>query len=229
MYICSMDISYKGIAGIYKISNSINENIYIGSAVSLYSRYWSHKSLLLNNKHHNKKLQHFVNKYGFENLNFSVIELCNKEDLISIEQKYLDTLKPKFNICKNAQNILGFKWTTKMKKHFSEIRKGKTTTGMLGKKHLPQTIEKIRAKAIKRGLSIKFMEASKKANTGRKHTKEHRDLLAIKQSKISKAQAKEIRAKYKRGIYQKDIAKEYTISQRLVVRVIHGIGIYSTY
>lgn len=224
-----MDISYKGVTGIYKISNSINSNIYIGSATSLYGRYWQHKSLLSRNKHYNKKLQNFVNKYGIGKINFSVLEFCNVENLIIREQEYLNKLKPKFNICKTAQNTFGYRMSKATKKHLSDIRKGKTTKGMLGKKHLPQTIEKIRAKAIKRGLTKEFMEASKKANTGRKHTKEHRNIIALKQSKITKAQAKEIREKYKKGVYQKDIAREYSISQRLVVRVIQKIGIYANY
>lgn len=88
--------------GIYKISNSINDKIYIGSSKNLKERKLTHFYMLRDNIHCNKILQHFVNKYGLDTLNFEVIEECNIENLISREQHYLDILNPQFNICKKA-------------------------------------------------------------------------------------------------------------------------------
>lgn len=93
--------------GIYKISNNIDERIYIGSAVSFIIRFKNHKSDLINGKHKNILLQNFVNKYGITSINFEILELCEKEKLIQREQYYIDTLCPKFNICKVAGNTLG--------------------------------------------------------------------------------------------------------------------------
>jgi hypothetical protein len=44
----------------------------------------------------------FTVKYGFESLIFEVLEYCDVSMLEVIEQKYLDALKPEFNICKKA-------------------------------------------------------------------------------------------------------------------------------
>lgn len=93
--------------GIYKISNNIDARIYIGSAVSFAIRFKTHKSDLIKGKHKNILLQNFVNKYGIDCISFNVLELCEKENLIQREQFYIDTLKPKFNICKVAGNTLG--------------------------------------------------------------------------------------------------------------------------
>lgn len=49
---------------IYKISNNINNKVYIGSTKDFISRVRGHKSLLRRNKHHSKYLQNFYNKYG---------------------------------------------------------------------------------------------------------------------------------------------------------------------
>ena len=50
--------------GIYKITNTINNQIYIGSAIDIKDRWRCHKRDLLKYKHYNKKLQHAWNKYG---------------------------------------------------------------------------------------------------------------------------------------------------------------------
>ena len=42
--------------GIYKIVNSINNKIYVGSAKNIKKRWSAHKSDLNKNKHHNKHL-----------------------------------------------------------------------------------------------------------------------------------------------------------------------------
>jgi group I intron endonuclease len=51
-------------------------------------------------KHHSLVLQNHVNKYGIDDLEFSIIkEVDISENLIEIEQYYLDMFHPKFNVC----------------------------------------------------------------------------------------------------------------------------------
>lgn len=98
------------ISAIYSISNIINDKIYIGSAIDFKTRKRHHLYKLKNNKHHNIKLQNFVNKHGIDTIIFNIIEIVNiKEDLIKREQYYIDILKPHYNICKIAGSILGIK------------------------------------------------------------------------------------------------------------------------
>ena len=59
---------------IYKISNNVDDRIYIGSTINLNKRWNEHKRKLLNHKHHNIHLQRFVDKYGLDSLNFNVLK-----------------------------------------------------------------------------------------------------------------------------------------------------------
>lgn len=105
------------ITCIYKIESLIKKRMYIGSALDYHSRIRIHKHQLLKNKHHSLKLQRHVNKYGFEDLVFSILEgSISLENLIQKEQYYIDLFNPYFNICKIAGNSLG----TKRSKEFCE-------------------------------------------------------------------------------------------------------------
>lgn len=84
------------LCGIYKIENKINSKVYIGQSNNIYKRWYAHKNDLRRNVHDNDYLQHAWNKYGEENFEFSIVELCenNIDVLNSREQFYID----KFNV-----------------------------------------------------------------------------------------------------------------------------------
>jgi len=114
-------------SGIYLITSSVNGKRYVGSAASLRSRKNDHFSALKNRTHINRHLQNHVNKYGLDNLIFSIVEFCTKEKLIEREQYYINTLNPEFNICLIAGSSLGVKFSKKAKQKISEALKGKFT------------------------------------------------------------------------------------------------------
>ena len=89
---------------IYKISNIIDDRVYIGSTIRkrVEDRWDEHKNDLLNGKHANIHLQRFFYKYGFSFLIFSIIEEVENESILIREQHYLDVLKNKFNISTNS-------------------------------------------------------------------------------------------------------------------------------
>lgn len=110
--------------GVYQIKSIIKPTrIYIGSSIDIHCRWDRHLSLLNRNKHHSPKLQNHYNKYGKNDLVFSILVLCEQLDLIITEQYYLDTLKPYFNTCKIAGNSLGFKHSKETINKISLIRK----------------------------------------------------------------------------------------------------------
>ena len=88
--------------GIYKITCSENNRIYIGSAKNLLKRWLRHLNDLRNNKHVNIHLQRTYDKYGENSFKFEIVENCDVDNLLVREQYYLDLLKPEFNIGKNA-------------------------------------------------------------------------------------------------------------------------------
>lgn len=113
--------NYKNISGIYCITSPSGKT-YIGSAIDLYKRMHSYKSL-------NCKSQTYIYnslvKYGIENHNFEVICLCDKEELIKKEQMFIDFFRPDLNICKVAGSTRGRKHTDETKKKLSSIFKGR--------------------------------------------------------------------------------------------------------
>lgn len=222
-------LEFKDKSGIYKIASTIDERCYIGSASNLYTRFHCHLLRLKRNDHHSLKLQRFVNKYGLDSIRFEVIELCDKSALIEREQFWMDTLSPAFNTVPFAANSMGYKHTPESRVKMSAIRKGKQTTGMLGKKHSAETRSKIAEKRRAYGLHPNLIAASIKANTGRKQTPAEIEKRSLAQSKVGRQEAREIWCASQLGVYQSDIARAYGISQRLVCRVLHGIGIYGQY
>jgi len=89
-------------------------------------RWHRHLCELKRQKHPNKRLQNHFNKYGEQDLRFSILLGCDKEDLIKIEQYFIDSYNPWFNICKKAGNTLGSKHTEKSKQKNREAHLGKT-------------------------------------------------------------------------------------------------------
>lgn len=105
------------VSGIYKIQSKVKpERIYIGSAVDIKSRWRIHKHHLRMNKHHSLKLQRHYDKYGVDDLQFSILLVCEKEGLIANEQLSIDSLSPYFNACKVAGSRMGVKHTEETKK-----------------------------------------------------------------------------------------------------------------
>lgn len=118
------------IIGVYKILNKVNNKLYIGSSTFAQSRLRLHKSHLRKNKHVNKHLQSSFNKYGIENFQFEIIEICSELNLIEREQYWIDLLntcnKDKgYNKRKKAESNFGLKRSVETRKKISEAKKGK--------------------------------------------------------------------------------------------------------
>jgi group I intron endonuclease len=113
---------------IYKISNTINNKVYVGQTKKVFhSRMNSHKCLLRNNKHYNKHLQLAWNKYGEASFTFEVIEQLDPEmnfDLSNLERywiKFYDSMNPEkgYNLTEGGEGCLGRKMS---KTHFEKLR-----------------------------------------------------------------------------------------------------------
>jgi group I intron endonuclease len=81
--------------GIYKITNIVSGEYYIGSSIYIQRRFSQHKNYLTKNKHNNTHLQRAWNCYGSQNFIFEVIDTLphSKIDrLLSLEQFYLDSI-----------------------------------------------------------------------------------------------------------------------------------------
>jgi group I intron endonuclease len=147
----------KGLQGIYMIINLITEDYYIGSASTniLYARFTNHLIYLRGSK----ILKLSVKKYGIKNFLFVVLEIFpypinqkNNKDLLLLEDKYLKTYLPNYNILTEAGSSFGYKHTEitrqKMKENFSNERREFIRNLNKGQKFTEETIEKIRKAAL---------------------------------------------------------------------------------
>jgi len=85
-------------SGIYRILNTVNDKCYYGSSSNIDKRWNGHIKTLRLNQHHNIKLQRAWNKYGESNFKFEVVEECNVDLLLIVEQKYIDSNADGYNI-----------------------------------------------------------------------------------------------------------------------------------
>lgn len=67
-------------SGVYIITNTINNKIYIGETTNLESRFTEHLRRLLSKRHVNEHLQNAVNLYGIDVFKFDILEFCNSID-----------------------------------------------------------------------------------------------------------------------------------------------------
>ena len=170
-------------SGIYSIINEDNGKSYIGSSFDIVDRWRRHKGLLNRNKHHNFHLQQSWNKYGHNKFTFILLETVSKENLIEIEQQYLDVCKllPMFyyNTCyvadapmrgripwNKGRRGLQIAWNKGL--HFSDESKqkmsvaGKERVGnknpMFGKTHSSETKTKMK---LARGMRASISEETR--------------------------------------------------------------------
>lgn len=113
------------ISGVYIIKNSENSKFYIGSSQDIEGRWLNHLYELRKNKHHSIHLQRAYNKHGEDNFKFSILARCPIEYLVKLEQWFLDSMKPEYNILKNAWSVLGMKHSQETKERISKHFKGK--------------------------------------------------------------------------------------------------------
>ena len=83
------------ISGVYKITNNITGEFYIGSSKNIKKRWTNHKLISVWKRHPNVKLYKALAQYGRDNFTIEVIEETN--NLREREQYYIEQLKPTYN------------------------------------------------------------------------------------------------------------------------------------
>lgn len=168
------------IIGIYTITNTIDNKIYIGRSNDIRDRLTKHKSKLRGNRHPNEHLQNSWNKYGEENFIFEILEEYpielipsmelywanllnvhnrdygyNKEPIIPIDgiKKHSDETKEKLRLAN-----IGKKATTETRNKLSIVGKKPKNFSDAYRKKLSDRM-KI---AIKTPKFLKFYESKKK-------------------------------------------------------------------
>lgn len=80
-------------SGVYKITNLLNGKVYVGSTKRFLSRWYTHFSKLRTNNHRSYiHLQNSVNKYGIENFEFEILEVCSSDVYLEREAFWIKEL-----------------------------------------------------------------------------------------------------------------------------------------
>ena len=90
------------ISGVYKITNKITGDFYIGSSKNIMSRWYYHKAPSIWTQHPGMKLYQAIVQYGLNNFKFEIVE--ETSNLKEREQYWIDLLQPVYNI-KRANGI----------------------------------------------------------------------------------------------------------------------------
>jgi group I intron endonuclease len=149
-------------SGVYQIILKNDGRSYVGSAVDIIDRWKAH---INNAKNKNLKIKQVISKaikkYGSENFDWNILELCEVDQLIDREQYWLDTIRPfadennGFNIRKIADSNFGIKRTLESKQ-----KQSKTMTGVLKtekhKQHMRDSWHNTRGEEYYAQLSIRM-------------------------------------------------------------------------
>ena len=85
------------IIGVYKITNTVTGDFYIGSSKNIKQRWAAHKCKSRWKKHPNNPMYLDMQKYGVDKFVFEILEEVESEQLKETEQKFIETLKPTYN------------------------------------------------------------------------------------------------------------------------------------
>jgi len=165
----NIQMETKNLSGIYLILNKVTLDYYIGSASTdrFYARFSNHLLYLRGSK----ILKLAVRKYKLENFAFIILEIFpekvtieNNKKLIDLEDFYLKSLLPNYNILTEAGSSFGYKHTeitrVKLKSNYSQERRDRIGSLNKGQILSFETLEQIKSKALTRE-KINFSEQAK--------------------------------------------------------------------
>ena len=85
------------ICGIYKITNTITGDFYIGSSKDINRRWKEHKRQSAWNKQPNNPMYQDMQKFGVNSFAFEILEEVEENKLKVTEQQFIEKLKPTYN------------------------------------------------------------------------------------------------------------------------------------
>ena len=85
------------IIGVYKITNTITNDFYIGSSKNVKQRWKDHKCKSRWSQHPNNPMYLDFQKYGVDKFEFEIIAEVEVDKLKEMEQRFIEALKPTYN------------------------------------------------------------------------------------------------------------------------------------
>ena len=156
------------ICGIYKITNTITNDFYIGSSNNVKIRWADHKCPSLWKRCPNKQMYIDMQKYGVDKFVFEILEEVEPGSLKEKEQQFIETLKPTYND-RNADG-LNIERSKEYMKQYQKTDKRKKSHRKANNKYYSQlcsyngetlTLKALSNRFERRGISNPTTEAKK--------------------------------------------------------------------
>jgi group I intron endonuclease len=182
------------VAGIYVITNTTDDKVYIGSSHDIAFRLGAHKRDLKRNIHRNSHLQRAYNKFGSDYFQYGVLEVVDGESSLSLrEQFWIDEYRAYdrrygYNLIREAEHRM-----------HSEETRARMSAAHKGVPHSPD--HRLKIGAAHKGLKMKPRTPEQRAQQsvrqrGRVHSPETRaKLSAVQKGRKPKPASPETRAK----------------------------------
>ena len=151
------------VAHLYKITNTINDMVYIGVTKDPHHRMIAHACFTTPTK---SIIKNAIKKYGRDKFHLQVLLTSTQEYCYEMERKAIEaynTLKPNgYNICTGGVGAIGI---------FGDMN------GMFGRKHSPETLEKMRQVRVGKKATAETKEKMSASHLGQKRTAESRERM----------------------------------------------------
>lgn len=194
------------IIAVYRITNTINGECYIGSSENVGRRYYTHKAALNRGESRHPLLQKAVSDFGLGSFEFVVLEFVSSEERIAREQFWFDALKPTLNVNEKAISRRGMPLSQEWRENISRAR-----TGIV---HCSEaTVEKIIATKVARGLIKGRIQRRAVPYT-------HPIGEANPHAKLTAEIVTEIRRRVALGESQQSVADHFSTPQTNVSRIV---------
>ena len=111
------------IIGIYKITNTVTGDFYIGSSKNVKQRWAHHKCQSVWNRCKSNQMYQDMQKYGVDKFAFEILEEVEVDKMKETEQQFIETLKPTYN--SNRANGWDFERYKEYQEEYKKSDKGK--------------------------------------------------------------------------------------------------------
>ena len=134
------------VSGVYQIACSKTGLVYIGRSENIGNRVMGHIYILRKNTHYNRRFQEDFNTYGEDSFIFSILEEAPASELLKIENDLILSIGRAGLYNKHMSGSTGAFANTiseETRKKLS-LRQVGSKNHFYGKKHSPETLEKMK-------------------------------------------------------------------------------------
>jgi group I intron endonuclease len=176
----------KGKSGIYMLTNKLTNKIYIGQSKDISNRFKNYFNRSYLKSKANLRICRTLLEYGYSNFSLTILEYCDKFELLTREQFYFDKFNPEYNILKIPGSPLNSKHSENTKASISKSLKG------IYVKEKSVLFNRLHKEEPRKLMSLKKLE-TKNALFGSTHSENSKELM--KQKALSRKHSEDTKFK----------------------------------